>query len=68
MQGSVSVNVTGDAQDYENKIRTLNNRIIDLESQLRNQRQTQSISQTSSSDANIKEYEIKIRTLNSRIQ
>eukprot|EP00178_Gracilaria_changii_P011498 TRINITY_DN3268_c0_g2_i4.p1 TRINITY_DN3268_c0_g2~~TRINITY_DN3268_c0_g2_i4.p1 ORF type:complete len:266 (+),score=28.90 TRINITY_DN3268_c0_g2_i4:1144-1941(+) len=53
-QSSVSVNVSGNIQDYENKIRTLTGRITDLESQLRNSRQPQNITQSVSSDGNVK--------------
>ena len=56
-QSSVSVNISGDLQSYENKVRTLNNRIAELESQLRNSRQS-SVPQpaASTSDGNSKEY------------
>jgi hypothetical protein len=37
-QSSVSVNVSGNSQEYEIKIRTLNSRINELESQLRSQK------------------------------
>ena len=69
-QGSVSVNISGNMEDAENKIRSLNNRIIDLEAQLRNARSSSSAANISASSGsgNVQEYEIKIRTLNSRIQ
>jgi hypothetical protein len=37
-QSTVSVNVSGNSQEYEIKIRTLNSRIQELESQLRSQK------------------------------
>jgi hypothetical protein len=37
-QSSVNVNISGNTQEYEIKIRTLNSRIQELESQLRTQR------------------------------
>ena len=56
-------------EDAENKIRSLNNRIIDLEAQLRNARSSSSVNiSASSGSGNVQEYEIIIKTLNSRIQ
>lgn len=59
-QASVSVNVSGNTEAYERQIRTLNDRIKELEGRLRQS--------STSTTSNVQEYEIKIRTLNSKIQ
>lgn len=61
-QSSVNVNVSGNSEAYERQIQTLNNKIRELDSKLR---QT-SVGNTSSTTS--QEYEAKIRELESKLR